>query len=633
MALLTIHELSLAYGHVPLLDRVGLNVEPGERVCLVGRNGMGKSTLLRVIAGEAVADEGELRLAQGARVAYVPQEPNLEAERTVFECVADGLADQRGLLLAYHQALSQVAARPNDQGALAQLQAAQHRLETAHAWDAQIAIERMLSRMQLQADLQVAQLSGGWQRRVAIARALVSDPDLLLLDEPTNHLDIDAIEWLEETLLGYKKAVLFVTHDRRFLQRIATRIIELDRGRLTSFDCDYPTYLRRKADMLAAEAAASALFDKRLAQEEAWIRKGIEARRTRNEGRVRALYALREQRAQRRTLPGKTSLALDAGGQSGRLVIEAEHASYAYEERSIVKDFSIRILRGERVGLIGPNGAGKTTLLKLLLGQLTPDCGTVRHGTNLAVAYFDQYRAQLDPEARVVDCVGEGKETVTIGGHTKHVMGYLQDFLFAPERARSPVKSLSGGERNRLLLARLFARPANLLVMDEPTNDLDVETLELLEELLGEYPGTLLLVSHDREFLDNVVTSCFVFEGDGKISEYVGGYSDWLRQRPANTVRSASEGVSIVPERVQRSRTAARKLSYKDQRELDALPAHIEQIEQEIAVLQAKFADPTFYANGDHEAARITQLRLSSLEAELQCAFDRWAVLEDQRGQ
>ena len=463
---------------------------------------------------------------------------------------------------------------------------------------------------------------------MALGRALVVQPDILLLDEPTNHLDIEAIQWLEDTMAGFRGALLFVTHDRHFLDRLATRILELDRGHLTAYEGNYQTYQRRKAELLAAEATQNALFDKRLAEEEKWIRKGIQARRTRNEGRVRALKAMRVEHGQRRNLQGKAKLALDSGAQSGKLVLEAEGISFAYAGKAVVRDFSLRVLRGDRIGLIGSNGVGKTTLLKLLLKQIEPDSGRLRHGTKLEVAYFDQTRAQLDPEARVVDCVGGGKETVTIAGKSRHVMGYLADFLFPPERARSPVKSLSGGERARLLLAQLFSQPANILVMDEPTNDLDIETLELLEELLAEYDGTLFLVSHDRAFVDNVVTSCLVFVGDGRIQEYAGGYSDWLHQRPAAAAPAPKLSADAAAHaKYAQKKTPTRKLTYKDQRELDALPQRIEGLEKERDHIYASLANPASFASNP-EGLKEINARLQALEGELAQAYARWEELE-----
>ncbi len=628
MPIVSLHKVSLAFGHHPLLEQMNLSLEAGERVCLIGRNGSGKSSLLKLIAGLVIADGGERRRAPSTRIAYLPQEPDLNEAGTVFDNVAAGLGAVREWILDYHHALQQLDSDHSD-AALARLHSMQEQLEQHGGWLTQQRIDEILSRLGLSADTQVAQLSGGWKRRVALGRALVAAPDVLLLDEPTNHLDIAAIEWLEEFINSYRGGLLFVTHDRAFLQRLATRIVELDRGTLREFPGDYANYLHRKQELLAVEAEHAALFDKHLAEEEKWIRKGIQARRTRNMGRVRSLLALREARAQRRNLQGKVRMALDDSAQSGRLVLEAEDLAFAYDGRPVVRDFSLRVQRGDRIGLIGPNGVGKTTLLKLLLKELTPQHGHVRHGSNLQIAYFDQARAQLNPEARVVDCVGEGKETVTIGGQTKHVMGYLGDFLFAPERARSPVKSLSGGERARLLLAQLFTRPANVLVMDEPTNDLDIETLELLEELLGDYQGTLFLVSHDRTFLDNVITSCLAFDGDGCVQEYVGGYSDWLRQRPSGGIADREPAAAEKAPSNTPARAAGRvKLSYKDQRELGALPARIEALEQEQARLHTRLADPAVY--GDAATAKDINTRLKGLRAELAAAYARWETLEAQ---
>ncbi|MGD8876037.1 MAG: ATP-binding cassette domain-containing protein, partial [Gammaproteobacteria bacterium] len=530
MPLLRLANLSLAFGHRALLDGVSLEVHAGERVCLVGRNGEGKSSLLRIIGGEVSADDGELWLRPGMRVAYLAQEAALDSRQSVFAVVAGGLPELGRMITDYHEAVAALE-HAHDAANLARLSELQQVLEAAGGWELEQRVERVLSRLQLDGDAGFHTLSGGWRRRAMLARALVQEPDVLLLDEPTNHLDIEAITWLEEFMLGYPGALLFISHDRAFVRRLATRIIELDRGQLSSWPGGYDDYLRRKAEQLEVEARHNALFDRKLGQEEAWIRQGIKARRTRNEGRVRALKDLREQHRQRRERSGKADLQLDSGEQSGKLVFEAEHVSLSFGEQIIIRDFSTTILRGDRVGIIGPNGVGKSTLIRVLLGELQPDSGVVRRGTRQQVAYFDQQREQLDPQATLMESVGEGSPRVVINGRDRHVAGYLRDFLFPPERLQSPVSTLSGGERNRLLLARLFARPANLLVMDEPTNDLDVETLELLEELLLDYPGTLLLVSHDRAFLDNVVTSSLVFEGDGVIGDYVGGYSDWLRQR------------------------------------------------------------------------------------------------------
>ena len=635
MPLLSFHNVSTAFGHHPLLEQVSFGVEAGERVCLIGRNGSGKSTLLKIAAGLFTPDAGEVRREVSTRIAYLPQEPELDEAGTVFENVAGGLGELRQVLVDYHK-LVQLLNDPQTAASadLDRMHELQEQLERRHGWQAQTRVEQVLSRLDLPADVPVAQLSGGWKRRVALGRALVMEPDVLLLDEPTNHLDIEAIQWLEDMVAEYRGALLFVTHDRQFLTRLATRIIELDRGRLSEYPGDYANFQARKAEQLATEATHNALFDKRLAEEERWIRKGIQARRTRNEGRVRALYALRSKHAERRNVQGKARLALDSGEKSGKLVLEAKHLSFAYQGKTIVRDLDLRVLRGDRIGLIGPNGVGKTTLLRLLLGQLQPDSGTLRHGTNLQVAYFDQTRAQLDPEARVVDCVGEGKETVTIGTQTKHVMGYLQDFLFPPERARSPVKSLSGGERARLLLAQLFSRPANVLVMDEPTNDLDIETLELLEELLLDYPGTLFLVSHDRAFLDNVVTSCLVFEDNGRVKEYIGGYSDWLRQRSSKPAAraAASEKASVpAPKTAANKTVAGKRLSYKDQCELEQLPARIVQLENEQADVLTRLADPELYKR-DPAASKTLSARTKEIETALHDTYIRWESLEAKRG-
>ncbi len=625
MPLITLQSVSLAYGHVPLLDHVDLAVEPGERVCLVGRNGAGKTTLLRVVAGEAVPDEGEVRM--DGRVGYLAQDIPLDESRTVFEVVADGLGDLGSLIAEYHAAAHALESAPNDQG-LARLGRLQQALEARDGWRLEQRVEALLTRFGLPADQPLSELSGGTRRRVLLARALVNEPDVLLLDEPTNHLDVESITWLEDTLLEWRGALLFITHDRAFLERLATRIVELDRGQLTSWPGDYRNYLQKREERLAVEEQQNALFDKRLAQEEAWIRQGIKARRTRNEGRVRALVQLRRERADRREQQGKVRIEVEHAGQSGKRVVETERACVARGGRTLIRDLSVNIQRGDRIGIIGPNGVGKTTLLKLLLGELTPDSGTVRHGTKLAVAYFDQQREQLDQEKSVMDNLNLGKDTISVNGRDRHVMSYLQDFLFSPERVRSPVKSLSGGERNRLLLARLFARPANVLVLDEPTNDLDVETLELLEELLADYEGTVLLVSHDRAFLDNVVTSTLAFEGDGEVREYVGGYSDWLRQRPAKAAAEVkrSEPKAEAVAKPQQERPKSRKLSYKDQRELEQLPARIEALEAEQAALHARLSDPTLYQQegGIAEAGA----RLQEVEAELMEAYARWEALE-----
>jgi ATP-binding cassette subfamily F protein uup len=636
MPLLRLDNVSLAFGHRALLDRVSLEVRRGERVCLVGRNGEGKSSLLRIISGEINADDGELWVRPGMRVAYLAQEATQDSNQSVFAVVAGGLPGLGQKIADYHQAVAMLE-HVHDEASLQRLAELQHALEAAGGWELEQRVERVLSRLQLDGDAEFHTLSGGWRRRVMLARALVLEPDVLLLDEPTNHLDIEAITWLEDFMLDYPGAVLFISHDRAFVRRLATRIIELDRGQLSSWPGNYDDYLRRKVEQLEVEARHNALFDKKLGQEEVWIRQGIKARRTRNEGRVRALKDLREQRRLRRERGGKVDLQLDGGEQSGKLVFEAEHVSLKFGEQVIIRDLSTTILRGDRIGIIGPNGAGKSTLIKVLLGELQPDSGIVKRGTRQQVAYFDQQREQLDPQATVMESVGEGSPRVVINGRDRHVAGYLRDFLFPPERLQSPVSTLSGGERNRLLLARLFARPANLLVMDEPTNDLDVETLELLEELLLDYPGTLLLVSHDRDFLDNVVTSSLVFEGDGVIGDYVGGYSDWLRQcqddAEKTTVaptprRNGSDKLLSVPAN---PGGKVRKLSYKDQRQLEALPQQIEVLELEQAALQQQTAEPGFYQRpADEVAAGLA--RLETIAAELEDCYARWEALESEKG-
>ena len=612
MPLIALDRVSVAFGHVPLLDEVALQIDPRERVAVIGRNGTGKSTLLKIIGGEVQQDAGTVWREPGMRAARLEQDVPLSDNRSVFDVVAEGHT---------------------------------HRDGQDEDWRRDHQVDLVLSRLNLPGDAIVDTLSGGWRRRVLLARALVGQPDLLLLDEPTNHLDIDAITWLEDFLSSYQGAVMFVTHDRAFLQRLVTRIIELDRGRLTSWPGDYATYLSRKQDLLAAEVGQQARFDKKLAEEEVWLRRGVKARRTRDEGRVKALMTMRSDRAARREEIGDVRLqgavATAQADPSGKLVIEVKHVSKAYEGRSVVRDVSTRVMRGDRIGLIGPNGAGKTTLLRLLLGQLEPDEGEIRLGANVQIAYYDQQREQLDPERTVFDTIGEGNDTVTVNGQSRHVHGYLRDFLFAPERARSPVKALSGGERNRLLLARLFTRPANLLVLDEPTNDLDLETLELLESELVEWPGTLLLVSHDRAFLDNVVTSTLVFEGEGRVQEYVGGYEDWLRQRNEGRRASVAEESSRGAGKGQRAsgaRTAEtgatgtpqRKLSFKEQRELDALPARIDGLEEEQRQINAAVASAGFYKE-DAKTIAATLARLENLDRELLAEYARWNALESSR--
>ena len=625
MSILRTRKLRLGFGGPTLLDGVDLAIEAGERVCLVGRNGSGKSTLLKLLEGRIAPDEGEIEVQQGLKITSLDQHLPEGFTGSVFDCVSEGLGELGALMQRFHQLSAQLAGQSDDR-LLAQMEHTQHELETRGGWSLEQRVETAISRLSLDADAEVQSLSGGVQRRVLLARALVAEPDLLLLDESTNHLDISAIEWLEEFLLGFRGTLLFITHDRSFLSALATRIIDLDRGVLTDWPGDYATYLRRKQDWLDNEAGQQALFDKKLAEEERWIRQGIKARRTRNEGRVRALEKMREQRRQRRQITGKVKLHTQQLDTSGKLVAEAVDVDYSIGGRWLIHHFSTTILRGDKIGLIGPNGVGKTTLLRLLLGELQADAGHIRLGTNLEIAYFDQRRALLDMQQSVIDNLSDGREFIDIKGQQRHVISYLQDFLFAPERCRTPVFALSGGERNRLLLAKLFSKPANLLVMDEPTNDLDIDTLDLLEELLVDYAGTVLLVSHDRTFLDRVVTSSLVFEGEGQVNEYVGGYSDWQRQRRADKPSAGATRPTPAPKPPEKP-ARANKLSYKDQRELDQLPQRIEQLEAELDALHRQMADPAFYRQ---DGARISEQKeqLVSLEAELKQAYARWEILE-----
>ncbi len=623
MALISLNNLTLAFGGPPLLDGVDLQIEPGERLCLLGRNGSGKSTLLKVLAGQLPADSGEIHRRQGFKVALVDQEVPPGLAGSVFAIVAAGLGEAARLLDQYHE-LARALAAGDAAGRLGELEELQHRLEAGGAWTLHQEVERVLSHLRLDADARFEELSGGTRRRVLLARALVGDPDLLLLDEPTNHLDIDTILWLEDFLLRRVRTLVFVTHDRAFARRLANRIAELDRGRLYAFACGYDQFVERREALLEAEVARRALFDKKLAAEEAWIRQGIKARRTRNEGRVRALKQLREESRRRRERLGTAKLRLHEAERSGALVAEAEEVGYSWDCRPLLRNFSTVIMRGDRIGIIGPNGSGKTTLLRLLLGELLPDAGVIRLGTRRELLYFDQLREQLDPEATVQENLGAGSDTVLVNGQPRHVIGYLQDFLFTPERARTPVRVLSGGERARLLLARLFTRPANLLVLDEPTNDLDAETLELLEELLLDYQGTLLLVSHDREFLNRVVTSTLVLSGDGSVGEFPGGYDDWQRQAVAAAPPPAPPAAA-APSRPAKERP--RKLSFKEERELAALPEAIAALEEEEAALHARLADPQLYKSAGGEVAALNA-RLGALEGELATVYERWQELE-----
>jgi ABC transport system ATP-binding/permease protein len=627
MAVIGIREVSIAFGGPPVLDRADLSIERGERVCLLGRNGAGKSTIMKLLDGSLVPDGGEIVRQTGVTVARLEQEVPGDVDGTTFDVVAAGLGETGRLLARYHHASHRVSVNASE-GALRDLDRLHHALDTAGAWEVQTRVDTVLLHLGLDPDAPFAAASGGRKRQALLARALVGQPDILLLDEPTNHLDVEAVEWMEEFLISRSATLVFVTHDRAFLRRLATRIVELDRGRLVDWGADYDTYLERKDAALAAEAKEWSEFDKKLAKEEVWIRTGIQARRTRNEGRVRSLEALRVERQARRERIGTVRLQAQEGERSGRLVAEARGVTFARGDRVIVKDFTTTIARGDRVGLIGPNGAGKTTLLRLLLGELAPDSGTIRIGTGLEVAYFDQLREQLDPERSVFDSVADGADFVEIGGARKHVAGYLQDFLFPPDRIRTPVRALSGGERNRLLLARLFTRTFNLLVLDEPTNDLDIETLDLLEEMLIAYSGTLLLVSHDREFLDNVVTSTLVFEGGGRIGEYAGGYSDWVRQRAAPSV-AAPAAVRAPATRVPATPAAApkkRRLSFTETSELAALPERIDALEREREQLYVTLTDPAVLRNGT--AVTEARSRLGALEVEIAELTERWEALE-----
>lgn len=624
MPLINLRNVQLSYSADPILDHVNLTVEPGERLCLVGRNGTGKSTLMKIIAGEIQPDDGDIEQSDTLRIARLEQEVPADDDSSVYQMVARGLGEQ-GQLLSDYAALSEQLADADD-ALLKRFESIQQAIEGAGAWDLGQRVDTVLSRLSLNGAQPFAGLSGGMKRRVLLAQALVQEPDLLLLDEPTNHLDIESIRWLEDFLRNSKLTLLFITHDRAFVRALATRIIELDRGQLTSWPGDYERYLTGKQAQLDAEEKSRSEFDKKLSQEERWIRQGIKARRTRNEGRVRALKSMREEHAQRRQRMGQASFNMQEAEKSGKVVIEANDLSHRQGNQVIVDHFNLTLMRGDRIGIIGPNGCGKSTLLRILLGRLKPDSGTIKQGTNLQIAWFDQLRESLDEEQSVLENVVEGSDFIEVNGKSRHVMSYLQDFLFEPARARQPVKALSGGERNRLLLARLFTRPFNLLVMDEPTNDLDVETLELLEEQLLSYQGTLLLVSHDREFLDQVVTSTVVFE-NGTVNQYVGGYQDWQRQRPQEAASAPAPKTPKAPAKP--ASQARKKLSYKDQRELDELPARIESLETAIAELHEKMADPAFFQQPADEVSAATD-SLSQLEADLEQAFERWAALDEQ---
>ncbi|EHZ2551812.1 ABC transporter ATP-binding protein [Vibrio vulnificus] len=633
MALLTIHNGQLAFGDNPLLDKADFVLQEHERVCLVGRNGAGKSTLMKVLAGEVILDDGKLQITQDVVVSRLEQDPPRNEPGTVYDYVASGLAEVGEQLKIYHDFLDLVAQEPTEKN-INRLARVQEQLDHANAWRFEDRVKHVLAALKLDAETKLTDLSGGWQRKAALAKALVCDPDVLLLDEPTNHLDVTTIEWLETFLKDFRGSIIFISHDRAFIKTMATRIVDLDRGKLASFPGDYDNYLIEKEEMLRVEEMQNAEFDKKLAQEEVWIRQGIKARRTRNEGRVRALKKLREERQSRVDVQGKAKIQIDDAARSGKIVFEAEKLQFSFDGKKIVDDFSFNIMRGDRIALIGPNGCGKSTVLKLLLDQLKPESGRLHCGTKLEVAYFDQYREILDPEKTVIDNLADGKQEVTVGGRERHALSYLQDFLFSPKRARTPVKALSGGEKNRLLLARIFLKPNNLLILDEPTNDLDIETLELLEELLANYQGTLLLVSHDRQFVDNTVMTSWIFEGEGKIEEFVGGYHDAQQQRKqaieAREVMEKSAPKAKVVEETPKTAPAkntSKKLSYKLQRELEALPAKLEQLEADIEALQEQVNSAEFFAQPVETTQPVLE-QLAALEQELEIAFERWEELE-----
>ncbi|NOH70071.1 ABC transporter ATP-binding protein [Vibrio pectenicida] len=632
MALLTINNGLLAYGDHPLLDHTDFTLQENERVCLVGRNGAGKSTLMKILASEVFLDDGKLNITQDVIISRLEQDPPRNEDGTVFDYVAGGLAEAGKQLKLYQDLLDLVSSAPTDKN-INKLARIQEQLEHSGGWRFEDRIKNVLAALKLDGNTKLTELSGGWQRKAALARALVREPDVLLLDEPTNHLDVTTIEWLENFLKDFRGSIIFISHDRAFIKSMATRIVDLDRGKLVSFPGDYENYLVEKDEMLRVEEMQNAEFDKKLAQEEVWIRQGIKARRTRNEGRVRALKKLREERNDRREVLGKAQIQIDDGSRSGKIVFEAENISFSIDGKQIVSNFSFNIMRGDRIALIGPNGCGKSTLLKLLLGDLQVDSGRLHCGTKLEVAYFDQYRELLDPEKSVIDNLADGKQEVMVGGRQRHALSYLQDFLFAPKRARTPVKALSGGEKNRLLLARILLKPNNLLILDEPTNDLDIETLELLEDLLANYQGTLLLVSHDRQFVDNTVMTSWIFEGEGEVEEFVGGYHDAQQQREqSRKVRNTEEQMQSERCIEQSLKTKpvsskTKKLSYKLQRELEELPAKLEQLEVDIELTQEKVNSPDFFSKSIDETQPIIDT-LAALEQELEIAFERWETLE-----
>ena len=643
MALISLTNAYLSFGDHPLLDHCELNIEPNERVCLVGRNGAGKSTLMKILAGEMHLDDGKLQFEKELVVSRLEQDPPRFTQGNVFDYVAEGIGQLSDLLKEYHR-ISAKLEQDYSETTLSRLSQVQNTLEHAGGWQFDSKIKEVLAKLELNPDTLLSELSGGWLRKAALARALVCNPDVLLLDEPTNHLDVDAIEWLEEFLLGFDGSIVFISHDRSFIRKMATRIVDLDRGQLVSYSTNYDQYCLTKEENLRVEALQNDLFDKKLAQEEVWIRQGIKARRTRNEGRVRALKALREERRQRREVTGTAKLQIDNSSRSGKIVFEIENASYTVANKQLLSNFSTTILRGDKIALVGSNGCGKTTFIKLLLGEIQPTAGSIRCGTKLEIAYFDQYRADLDPEKSVMDNVADGKQDIEVNGVKRHVLGYLQDFLFPPKRAMTPVKALSGGERNRLLLAKLLLKPNNLLILDEPTNDLDVETLELLEEILADYQGTLLIVSHDRQFIDNVATECYMFEGDGIVNKYVGGFFDAKQQQTNYFAHRAQQEEAKQKKSPQKTESAVNfqpvlesqpknrpiKLSYKEQRELEQLPQILEQLENEITALQTEIGSAEFFQQPHEYTAEKLQL-LADKEQLMENTFLRWEELEEKK--
>jgi ATP-binding cassette subfamily F protein uup len=636
MNLMQLKNASILFGQPPLLDRVALNIQSGERVCVVGRNGSGKSTLLKVIAGETKLDEGQMILPTGTVVSRLPQDPPQDISGDIFDYVAEGLEDVAQILKDYHHIINIIGDDPSEKN-LNRMQELQEQLDSRNAWQFEQRISNVLTQLQLEPDQILSELSGGWRRKAALARALVSEPDLLLLDEPTNHLDIDMVQWLEKALLNYNGAIIFISHDRAFIRKLATRIVDIDRGQVVSYPGNYETYLEQKAHDLEVEQTSNREFDKKLAKEEVWIRQGIKARRTRNEGRVRALKALRDEYSSRRNVTGNAVINRNSGGKSGKRIFETEGLYFNFDDKTLVENLNLLITRGEKIALIGGNGCGKSTLIKLLLGELEASQGEIFRGTNIEVAYFDQHRTALDLDKSVIDVIADGKREVTINGNTRHVMGYLQDYLFSPEHVNAPVSTLSGGERNRLVLAKLMLKPSNLLVLDEPTNDLDVETLELLESLLVDYEGTVLLVSHDREFVDNVVTSSLVFEGNGIIKQFVGGYTDmrnWYDDKAlsakninGDVVKQTKSNVTQEKPFTSASTRSHKKLSYKDNKELEDLPKKIEKMEDELKSLQLQVSASDFY----QKAANVTQPvldKLTDIEQLLSVAYKRWDELE-----